>query len=78
MTDQGLDPDRERPKHRHPRGAAWLAFKHREDDPSLLLPRIQRIDDADIARAFLQVAADRDADAEVRELIASRYHDLRE
>jgi len=77
MSDTDLD-SRDRPKHRHPRGAAHFAFKFHEDDPGILLPRIQRIDDADIARAFLSVAADRDADAETRELIAARYHDLRE
>jgi hypothetical protein len=75
MTDQGLDPDRERPKDRHPRGAAYFAFTYHQDDPDILLPRLQRVDPAN-ARAWLAVADEFDAREEVREILASRYQKL--
>ena len=75
MSNQGLDPDRERPKDRHPRGAAYFAFSRHQDDPDILLPRLQRVAPAN-ARAWLAVAAEFDARPEVREILASRYQKL--
>jgi len=72
MSDQILDPDRDRPKDRHPRGAAHFAFKYHQDDPDILLPRCQRVDPSN-ARAWLAVADEFDAREEVREILASRY-----
>lgn len=75
MNDAGLDPDRERPKDRHPRGAAYFAFSRHQDDPDILLPRLQRVAPSN-ARAWLAVAAEFDARPEVREILASRYQKL--
>jgi len=72
MNDQPLDPDRDRPKDRHPRGAAHFAFSRHQDDPDILLPRIQRVAPSN-ARAWLAVADEFDAREEVREILASRY-----
>jgi hypothetical protein len=75
MNGAGLDPDRQRPKDRHPRGAAYFAFSRHRDDPDILLPRLQRVDPGN-ARAWLAVAAEFDAREEVREILASRYREL--
>jgi len=72
MNDDGLDPDRQRPKDRHPRGAAHFAFSRHQDDPDILLPRCQRVAPGN-ARAWLAVADEFDAREEVREILASRY-----
>jgi len=66
--------DTQRPRHRYPKGACWNAYQHGADFEA----SVSRIETADNARQWLAKLNEIDAPTRHKELVATRYKELRE
>lgn len=72
--DTTTDFDRsERPRHKHPKGACWNAYRHSPD----FTASVARIETAENARLWLAKLNEIDADEDAKELVADRYRELK-
>jgi uncharacterized NAD-dependent epimerase/dehydratase family protein len=64
----------QRPRHKHPKGACWNAYRHSPDFEQ----SVQRIETATNARLWLMKLNEIDADEQAKELVSERWQELNE